>query len=299
MRLGIIGLGHAFLKQFNAIKKTKQIQLVAICDIEKDRLDRFSEEGIFKTTNYQELVEYCDYVLIASPPDTHFEIAYFFINHGIGIFIEKPIVIGLKELRNLENLLKLNDSQYYNTLHFSFGEEILWFKKNVSKFSIPNKIKVFISDKYVENKHIKEENLSLNGAYLDETINPLSAIANIFGYNLKSNGLTTKSFINDKYDYFAYSHFILNDKIPIEIEVDWNKNSDEKFIDLFYDDFTIRLNSKDQNVENLTTGEILFKSKGDRMVNHYLNSFKEYFENGENKEISFKLHRELLNNYEN
>ena len=59
----------------------------------------------------------------------------------------------------------------------------------------PNKIYSYISDNYVLNNKIKDIAVSLCGTYLDEVINPLSAIGRMFGYNIKfiSNSRCNKS----------------------------------------------------------------------------------------------------------
>ncbi len=297
MNLGIVGIGHAFAKQFNAIKQTSRMKLVALCDLDKAKLDKVEGE-FFRTTNYKELANICGYVLIASPPDTHYEISKFFIENKIGIFLEKPIVVDLMELDLLNSLIDENEISFYNTLHFSFGNEILWFKENLNKFGKPKKIRAKIFDRYVEDGKIKPESISLHGAYLDESINPLSAIAKIFGYDIVSKNLKTKKFDNDEFDYYSKSEFILDKDVEIEIEVDWNANRDDKYIDLLYENKTIRLNSQRQCVEDLTNKKLLYRCSGDRMTNHYINSFKEFFEKKDNKEISIKLHRELLKIYE-
>lgn len=340
MKLGIIGLGHAFYKQINAIKFYKKLELVAVCDTDKQKLNNFEFNGL-KTTNYKDMVNHCDYVLIASPPNTHLKIAKYFIKHNIGILLEKPIVTSSKQLKKLCKLLNVDfdyidknstslqsksimkkshlDLQnfkskdntknkfckYYNLLHFSFGEEILWFFKN-QKLNLPQKIYAFISDKYVEkSKHkkfqkvdacfqIKKSAKSLCGAYLDESINPLSAIANLFDYP-KFCLLKQKKIRLDKQDYYAKSHFMVK-SCPITLEVDWNKNTDDKYIDLHYADKVIRLDSMNQCVIDLSLNKVLFKASGDRMTNHYCNAFKEFLDDKTNVEHSLKLHKELLKN---
>lgn len=295
MKLGIIGLGHAYSKQIEAIKKFNEIEITAVCDTNPKMLDKVIL-NVFKTTNYKKLIKVCDYVLISSPPDSHLKIAEFFIKNNIKVILEKPIVNSTKELNKLKTILEKYNQDFYNTLHFSFGDEIIWAKNNLSHKK-PLKINSFISDKYVENNRIKEENVSLCGAYLDETINPLSAIAVIFGKNVKFCNLERKKFKKDKYDYFSRAIFKVENVESI-ITVDWANGTNDKYIDLIYDDGVIRLDSMNQCVKNLSTGKILFKSDGDRMTNHYVNSFNSMLKIKENSSFSLKLHEELLKDYD-
>lgn len=296
MKLAIIGLGHAYQKQVNAILKIKEIEITAVCDV-NDSLLKLCGVDTFKTKDYKELLGRCDSVLIASPPSTHLEIAKFFIVNKVNVILEKPIVTSLKELEEFNELLVKHQSSFYNTLHFSFGDEIIWFKQNLSHL-IPKKIKALICDRYVEDFSIISKAVSLHGAYLDESINPLSAIAYIYGYNITAKTLEKKKFEKDRYDYYSLSRFEL-DNIPIEIEVDWNRDSSDKYIDLIFDDKIIRLDSMNQQVIDLSNNEILFSSSGDRMTNHYFNSFMYMLKNRENSKQSINLHKELLKIYEN
>ena len=295
MKLGIIGLGNAYKKQIDAINYYDEIEITGICDTDRNKLNLVNL-NVFKTTNYKELVNVCDCVLILSPPNTHLKIASYFIRHKINIIIEKPIVNSYKELVALNKLLNKYDANLFNTLHFSFGDEIIWAKNNLM-IKKPLKIYSFISDKYVENYQIKKDMVGLCGAYLDETINPLSALAVLFGQKIKFHKLQTKKFSNDAYEYFSKSKFKIDD-IDTTIKVDWAKGTNDKYIDLIYDECVIRLDSMNQCVKNLTNGKILFKSDGDRMTNHYINSFKHMLKNKQNFAFSLNLHKELLKAYD-
>ncbi len=291
IKIGIIGLGHAFEKQLKALESINEIKLMALCDSKKEVLENCKLKT-FKTTDYKKLIN-CDYVLISSPPITHFKIAKFFIKNKINIIIEKPIFISIKQLNKIVKLVKRYKVNFYNTLHFSFGLEIC----NYLSGKEPIKIKALITDKYVDDEHIKKDSLSLHGSYLDETINPLSAISRIYNSKIKFLSFIRKKFRFEKYDYYSVSKFEIekdNKKIPIIIEVDWNRNTDDKYIDLFFEDETIRLDSKEQKVINLNTNEILFSGYGDRMTNHYTNVFNDFLKCRDNLEKSFNIHKCLL-----
>ena len=211
------------------------------------------------------------------------------------IIVEKPIVVSLEELNELERIII--KEKYYNALHFSFGLEIEYFLKYINLR--PNKIYAYISDNYVEDNRIKKEAISLCGSYLDEVINPLSAISRMFGYDVKFISVNKKNYKDDKYDYYSLSKFEV-EKISVTVEVRWDIKESQKYIDLYYEDKIIRLDSMNQQVIDLTNNKILFFGKGDRMTNHYIGVFNDYIKNKSNYDISIGLHKELLKgvNYE-
>lgn len=282
MEIAIVGLGHAFKKQYAALNEIKSFETIELCDKSKECINKYQcKEDYFSLIS--------DNVIVATNPQTHLLIAKDLISLNKKIVLEKPIVTNLKELAELKTMVNTNN--YFNSLHFSHGLEIDYFMNYINK--VPKKIKAFISDPYVKDNHIIEKALNLCGSYLDEVINPLSAITKLFGYNVRFLKSEKKYYKGDKFDYYSKSNFLVNE-IPVEIEVIWNEEKSQKYIDLFYDNFIIRLDSMNQNVVNLTTKEVLYQGQGDRMTNHYLGVFKDLLASGSNLDISLKLHEELL-----
>lgn len=277
--VSIIGLGHAFNHQYEALKK--HFENIELCDIDKDKIKKYKA-----TNDYNQLTS--EIAVIATPPKSHLEVANQLILNNKKVIIEKPIVTNLNDL---EELIKINNSNIYSSLHFAFGKEIDYLiKHNLNKK--PKRIYSYISDNYVTNKRINKEQYNLYGSYLDEVINPLSAIARLFGYNIKFITNEKKYYEGDIYDYYSKSIFKLDD-IEITIEVEWNNKKSQKYIDLEYEEETIRLDSMNQEVIDLKNNKILYKAKGDRMVNHYMGVINDYFKNN-NFSNSIILHRELL-----
>lgn len=287
MKIAIVGLGHAFKKQYNALKKIKEFKGIELCDNNKEKISKYLCKD-----NYLNLES--NQVIIATSPKLHLDMIKNLTNQNKKIIIEKPIVISRKELTYLER--NINKEKYYNSLHFSFGLEIDYFINNINLK--PKKIYAYISDNYVSNNKIKDKALSLCGSYLDEVINPLSAIGRMFGYNIKYISTTKKKYKDDIYDYYSLSHF-KTDNIPITIEVLWNNLPSQKYIDLYYENKIIRLDSMNQSVIDLTNNIVLFKATGDRMTNHYIGVFNDYLKNKSNYDISIKLHKELLKGVDN
>ncbi len=274
--ISIIGLGHAFIYQNKALKR--YFNNIDLCDIDINKIIKYKAVNDYKLLNNS-------LVLISTPPNTHLEIIKDLKNKKI--ILEKPMVTNMNELNELINI---NNKNIYSSLHYAYGKEIEYFIKNINKK--PKKIYSYISDNYVTNNHINNEQISLGGSYLDEVINPLSALTRMFGYNIKFIKNNKKYYKGDKYDYYSKSLFKIND-IDITIEVEWNNKLSQKYIDLIYEDKTIRLDSMNQQVIDLTNNKIIYKAKGDRMTNHYIGVIKDYFNNN-NFDKSIILHKEFL-----
>lgn len=283
-KICIIGAGHAFEFQYKALKELGYDILV--CDINKEKLKNYQQT----ITDYRNIPEEYNLVLISTPPNTHYKIIKYLHSKNKKIIAEKPLVINLEELNELVN----NNYHFYNIFHFSFGDEVEYFMNSKYSKEKPEQIKIYINDPYIENNHIKKEKISLNGSYLDETINPLSALKRIYGKDIKYQKAIKFIYEGDKHDYASISKFKMDD-IKIDAFVKWNdKDNRNKYIDIYFKDYTIRLDSINRSVINLTTNENLYQNEEDRMYKHYLNAFKDYEKVEENSKEAIKLNKEIL-----
>ena len=278
--ISVIGLGHAFNYQYDAIKK--YFNNIELCDIDKSKIKKFKAKDNYKFLN-------SSVALISTAPNNHLNIAKDLVLKNKSLIIEKPMVINLEELNELINI---NKSNIYSSLHFAFGKEIEYFIK-MNLLKKPKHIYSYISDNYITDYHINDKQINLCGSYLDEVINPLSALGRIFGYDIKFINTSKKYYDGDKYDYYSKSNFIV-EGISVVIEVEWNNKKSKKYIDLEYDDRIIRLDSMNQRVMDITHNKIIYEAIGNRMFNHYLGVLNDYTNGNNNFDNSIILHQELL-----
>ncbi|UJF32512.1 Gfo/Idh/MocA family protein [Paenibacillus hexagrammi] len=97
-RIGVIGCGGiANGKHMPSLKKLKQVQMVAFCDIEEERAHKaaaeYGTEGSQVYTDYRELLQdgTIDIVHVCTPNDSHAEIAIAALEAGKHVMCEKPM----------------------------------------------------------------------------------------------------------------------------------------------------------------------------------------------------------------
>ena len=112
-RIGVIGCGAIadlfhlpVLAKLDATKKG-----ISLADPSKARLQEMKEKhGAVNTVeNYQDLLGKVDGVIIATPPKFHFAIAKFFLENGIPVLSEKPLVESADEAYQLLSLSRLHN----------------------------------------------------------------------------------------------------------------------------------------------------------------------------------------------
>lgn len=95
INVGLIGLGYWGPNLLRVLTDMENVAVTRICDLDEERLYRFCRRHPYTapTTNYQVILEdsAIDAVLVATPVQTHFEIASRCLRAGKHTFVEKPL----------------------------------------------------------------------------------------------------------------------------------------------------------------------------------------------------------------
>ena len=109
-RVGIIGCGHILVRHTESITQNpKDFELVALCDINKDVLEKAVKENgnVEGFTDYKEMLEKMqgkmDFVTIATPNHFHYEMAMESMKAGYDILIEKPIAFEASRVQEIQD----------------------------------------------------------------------------------------------------------------------------------------------------------------------------------------------------
>lgn len=105
IRLGLIGCGAMMKVHARTINEcTDELEITAVCDVIRDRAVEVAEHlgnNPFICTDYQEMVDHVDAVLVALPHDLHYECGMFFVKHKKHIMMEKPLCNSEEECLKL------------------------------------------------------------------------------------------------------------------------------------------------------------------------------------------------------
>ena len=103
LRVGLIGCGTMMGAHVADTNKLKTSKIVAVCDIISKNAQEVAKvlESPKIFTNYKEMVDEVDAVLIALPHDLHYECGLFFARHKKHILMEKPLCNSEEECKRL------------------------------------------------------------------------------------------------------------------------------------------------------------------------------------------------------
>jgi UDP-N-acetylglucosamine 3-dehydrogenase len=126
-RFGLIGIGRWGENYLRILSEHHKIELVACCDINQNS-DFSKTLKKFKTRftpNYKDLLKLnVDAVVVSTDPESHFEIASFFLENRVHVLCEKPLCLSSNNVATLSNLSKLNDSVLITGHTFLFNDSI-------------------------------------------------------------------------------------------------------------------------------------------------------------------------------
>src|SRR3569832_243708 len=101
IRIGAIGMGIMGYNDVNTALKVPGVELVAVCDLYKGRLEHAKElygKDIFTTQDYRELLNRndIDAVIIATSDNWHARISEEALRIGMAVYCEQPMVLRIQ-----------------------------------------------------------------------------------------------------------------------------------------------------------------------------------------------------------
>lgn len=105
MKVGVVGVGHMGEYHVRTYAELSDIELVGIVDIDEKRVKRISEQyNTIGYLDYHQLYDKVQAVSIAVPTNLHFQMTKDFLEAGIHVLLEKPMVPTMEEAKALINL---------------------------------------------------------------------------------------------------------------------------------------------------------------------------------------------------
>lgn len=96
--IGVGSLGRHHARNYAELAREDRVEFVGVCDANANTADAIAcEHQAAKFTDWRDLIEKVDAVSIATPTETHCEIACEFLERGVHVLVEKPIALTLDQ----------------------------------------------------------------------------------------------------------------------------------------------------------------------------------------------------------
>lgn len=96
--IGVGSLGRHHARNYAELAREGRVEFVGACDVDAETAKRVSTDnacGAF--SDWRELLDKTDLVSIATPTETHADIACAFLERGVNVLVEKPIATTLED----------------------------------------------------------------------------------------------------------------------------------------------------------------------------------------------------------
>ncbi len=268
LSIGVIGVGAVgayHLKGYAAAPKT--VQITAICDINKTRLDEMGETfGVAPEKRYRDYKkmlanESLDAVSVCVPNKFHFEIASDVIQADINILLEKPITLTLAESRKLQQNLQEHPVKFMVAFSHRFFMANAAAKKLIDKNAIgkPYMMRVRYAHTgpypgWAQSDWFYKKNIAGGGAMLDMGIHAIDICQYFIGpiETVQAEVKTLRKKIQVDDNAIALFDFGKQAQCLGYMEVGWTSSSGFTGIEVFGDKGSLRLPMGQEGV--LTTG---------------------------------------------
>lgn len=100
--IGVGSLGRHHARNYAELAREDRVHFVGVCDADPETAATIgSEHSSPYFTDWRDLLDKTDVVSIATPTETHCEIACAFLEKGVHVLVEKPMALALDECDNM------------------------------------------------------------------------------------------------------------------------------------------------------------------------------------------------------
>lgn len=135
LKFALIGTGGIAQTYAQAFQTSNCCKLVAVADVREDSAKAFAEPfGAKSFSDYKTLAENSvfDAVIISTPPNTHAEIAMYFMNRGRHILCEKPLCLSAAEARAMIETAEKTGVVFTMATKFRYCEDVVKAKSIIA-----------------------------------------------------------------------------------------------------------------------------------------------------------------------
>lgn len=293
MTAGLIGLGAIAKHYYDGLQASSFLKLCAVSDMDAKAASRAVYDAYPFYTDYKEMLqaEKPDMVIICTPPQSHFDIALYCLEHHTDVLMEKPVTLHMEEFDTLCAVAEKNGRTFKTMFHWQNGIELFAFNRTYPVNDI-REISVSVQDPYSEDETtISPTRRALMGTWVDSGVNVLSMIKTWLPFE-NVQILHTETVKCTQTDLPLYVRAKLQiDGVTVTITVDWRCHRNYKETVVKFADKSVRICHTDQSIVDGET--VMQYARMPRLDEHYYAMFT-HMDQTSNAAQSRLVHQVLL-----
>ena len=284
LKVGIIGCGRISVMHLVSASELQEAELVACCDIKKDRADEVAKKyGFNAYYSYEEMLEKekLDAVHLCLPHYLHSKVACYAFERGVNVLTEKPMDVDLISAQNAVKKAKEKGVLYGVIFQCRYNNSAQLVKKAVDSGKLGKIISARSTltwtrpdEYYLESDWKGTWDKEGGGVVIDQAIHSIDLVNWIVGSEVESvscslanrghkivkvedsaEGLIT--FKNGvRYGFYCMNNYGCDEPIEIKLYCEKGKvtfNYDDAYIE--YSDGSIEETHQDENVQEYEGGK--------------------------------------------
>ncbi len=292
-RIALVGVGTITGHYARGLADATAVQLCAICDLQEAPVSRavFSQCPFYR--DYRDMIarERPDYVMVSTPPATHYEIAAYALQQGVNVIVEKPAVLSMEAYDSLVSLAEGKGLVFTVAFHWQHGSETECFHKLYDPEQIQS-VCVSVFDPYsADGICIDRDKTGLMGAWIDSGVNILSMLRSWLPFREVAVGRVEVQKCARTELPLAVDLQMTVDGVPICIQIDWRQQVNRKYTEMVYAGRRILI---DHSLQQIEDGErVISCCRMPRLEQHYHSYFCNF---GESPDVNAArdIHRVLF-----
>lgn len=203
----LIGCGYWGANILRVLNSTGN--LVACFDKDKKAIDKYKSNKLYKDVYFDTDWEKClgrdtvKGIVVATPPDSHYEIAMNVLRAGKHVFIEKPMTLNAEEAEIIVSYAKERDLIVMVGHVFLYSPEILKLKKVISSEDFGDILYVYtkrLNLGQVQSCGVVQDLLPHDISIINFLLDKKCSSISVYGVSHILKGVEDIAFINMKYD---------------------------------------------------------------------------------------------------
>lgn len=142
LTFAVVGCGQIGSRHLEVIKKEPNAELVALCDIDTEKLRNLKKEynDVSLFEHYEKMLSETDVdvVSICTPHRLHSEMSIKAAEHGIHILVEKPMALTSEKSQEMIDVAKKNNVRLFVVKQNRYNKPIALTKKALSEKKLGN-----------------------------------------------------------------------------------------------------------------------------------------------------------------
>jgi predicted dehydrogenase len=278
LKVLIIGLGSIAKKHIAALRSLNRD-----CEIYALRSSKSSQviEGVRSCYTLEEVPLGLSFILISNPTSLHLKTIKEVSHFGVPLFIEKPPIDSVYQIRELAELIKTLDMPTYTAFNLRFHPVVQWLKDNIESHNVievnaycGSYLPDWRPNKDYRKIYSAQKNLG-GGVHLDLT-HEIDFLLWIFGDPMSTMS-TRRKISNLEIDSVDSAKYWLEyENFTISLTLNYFRRDSKRNVEIVTNQTTLECDLILNKITDLGKGQVIFESREFSSLDTYIEQMK-YF----------------------